>query len=261
MTTITKEMVNQFQSKQLSSATRKNYGLVIKNFLSWSGGVLPDDERWPHKYQSHMIGQKKSNKTINYYMVIVGAFYRHLTGKKLAYDRFKEKRKTVELLTDKDIEELILGARTEFKPVIQFLSQTGMRVGELASLSEDCDTESIKKRQFIFIGKGGVQRQVWITEGLRDTLLGLAKDKFIFGRPWKIWQIQQELKMAAENAGLGKRVHPHMLRHTMATRFLRNGANILQVQRMLGHKNLATTQIYTHVSDEWVEQAWATQRD
>jgi integrase/recombinase XerD len=153
---------------------------------------------------------------------------------------------------------------------VALLVATGMRIGELATLrASDIDGGEGRLR---ILGKGSRERTVFVTDpGLRDELrsylntrrataqpiqesLLLQDDR---GRPLSAARIRQALLALAHIAGLTRRITPHMLRHTAATLLLESGTDIRFVQRLLGHRSILTTQIYTHVSDRALQAAIA----
>ncbi len=152
---------------------------------------------------------------------------------------------------------------------IALLLATGMRVGELAALRLE-DVDAVGGRMRIF-GKGSRERTVFVTDvRLRDELRryvafrhdgparaasGLLVDDR--GRALSAARIRHAIAGLGRAAGLTSRVTPHMLRHTAATMLLESGTDIRFVQRLLGHRSILTTQIYTHVSDRALRAALA----
>lgn len=144
---------------------------------------------------------------------------------------------------------------------IRLMVATGMRVGELCKLRvEDVAPDGASLR---IHGKGSRERVAYIADaGLRRELLQLIRSRraggdavtalFVNrnGAPMKPQSIRAKLRRYAGEAGLVRRVTPHMLRHTAATLLIETGVDIRFVQRLLGHSSIATTEIYTHVSDE-----------
>jgi site-specific recombinase XerD len=138
---------------------------------------------------------------------------------------------------------------------------TGVRVGELCKIRiEDVSAEASSIR---VLGKGSRDRVAYVSDaGLRQELLHLIRARrragygsgplFVnrCGSPLKPQSIRSKLRRHARQAGLTRRVTPHMLRHTAATLLIESGVDIRFVQRLLGHSSIATTEIYTHVSDE-----------
>jgi site-specific recombinase XerD len=149
----------------------------------------------------------------------------------------------------------------------------GLRISELAMLKTN--QVNLKSNEFEVLGKGGRRRTVFLTETTSlviEEYLKLREDRnpFLFVRNSKRrkpgnrfytynpdtepvthlsrQQITNIIRKDAKKAGIGKRVTPHSLRHSFATDLLTNGADIRAVQELLGHKNLATTQIYTHLT-------------
>ena len=171
-----------------------------------------------------------------------------------------------------------LEKRARGHAILELLFSTGLRVSELCSLANDID---LKKDEFAIRGKGGKIRVVFLSDEAKDaikTYLSLRKDMsdalFVkvseeISRNEKLnvknnllqknkksdegltrRTIERIVKRYATLAGITKKVTPHVIRHCFATDLLSNGADIRSVQTMLGHANIMTTQIYTHVTDK-----------
>jgi integrase/recombinase XerD len=150
---------------------------------------------------------------------------------------------------------------TPFETIVRLLVVTGMRVGELCRLRlDDVAPDGSVLR---IHGKGARDRVAYVTDsGLRQELRRIVEQRrrsaasagalFLnrHGAPLRPQSVRAKLKRLAKDAGLGRRVTPHMLRHTAATLLIETGVDIRFVQRLLGHSSIATTEIYTHVSDE-----------
>jgi site-specific recombinase XerD len=132
----------------------------------------------------------------------------------------------------------------------------GLRLQEAIQL-RPTDIDSAGMRIRIRAGKGGKERFVMLSSALLDAL----RDYFREYRPeeWLFYghtkaepihprSVQRLIKQAASAAGIRSRVTPHMLRHSFATHLLDRGTNLRYIQELLGHRNIGTTMIYTHVS-------------
>lgn len=149
---------------------------------------------------------------------------------------------------------------------ILLLFTTGMRIGELASLRlEDIDVE---RRTIRVRGKGSRERQVFLShDDVLTELQQYLKKYFPHGKSsgenllrnsrggaaTTAW-LRLRLRGLAEEAGIPRRITPHMLRHSAATSLIEAGVDIRFVQRLLGHQSISTTEIYTHVTDERLKQ-------
>ena len=151
--------------------------------------------------------------------------------------------------------------------IIEMLFSTGLRISELVSLNRE--NVNLKSREFTVIGKGKKIRLVFITERaatLLEKYLDLRTDNFFplfLNSKWRGNPLEKNgecrrlsrtsieimIRDRGRKAGITRPVTPHVLRHTFATTLLRNGADIRSVQEMLGHSNISTTQIYTHVAN------------
>lgn len=155
------------------------------------------------------------------------------------------------------------------KALVEVLYATGMRVSELTNLTlEQLDLEN---SIILVIGKGSKERYVpigdfartaletYLEEGRKDLMTKERKDhSYVFvnhlGDPLTTNGVRYILEKLIQESGLTLKIHPHMLRHTFATHLLNNGADMRTVQELLGHVSLSSTQIYTHVTKEDLQQ-------
>ncbi|GAB4115944.1 MAG: site-specific tyrosine recombinase XerD [Candidatus Caldatribacteriota bacterium] len=153
--------------------------------------------------------------------------------------------------------------------ILELLYATGMRVSELINLTiEDINLEN---QMLKCLGKGGKERIVPFgskasqaltdyLKGIRERLIKDTQEKVLFlnsrGNKLTRQGIFYLLKRYLQKAGINKKVTPHTLRHSLATHLLENGADLRSVQEMLGHADISTTQIYTHVSRKWVQEEY-----
>ena len=184
----------------------------------------------------------------------------------------KNKDHSLKFLNGEQIERLlnqpILSTKVGIRDraILELLFSTGLRVSELTRLNRD--QINLNTREFGVIGKGGKARVVYISKRAAiyiDKYLKSRSDKdrplFIrYGGKKEIINEEEKMRLSPRSvermvkhyvrlAKLPVDATPHTLRHSMATDLLRSGADIRSVQEMLGHKNIATTQIYTHVTD------------
>lgn len=146
---------------------------------------------------------------------------------------------------------------------IELLFATGMRVGELVSLT--VASIDLASRVILVTGKGDRQRRVFIPYPTLSTLTSVylrqrrprpGVDALLLtvnGHAATSTTVRALVRRIADIAGLARRVTPHMLRHSAATHLLNAGVDIRHVQRLLGHSSIATTERYTHVSDEHLQ--------
>lgn len=249
------EKQQEFLKQFISPYTAKNYATVLNLFQEYNKSeVIPNGNLWVKDFINHLLNQGKSNKTINYHLTILSTYRKWLTGNKLEFNRLKEKPTNTDFLTKEEVDILTQKAEMPFLAVLRFMIDTGCRVGELEWLSKQNFTSV--DNEIILIGKGLKQRVVVISDDTRETLCETFRDGLIFGRTWSVRSIQYNLKKLVEKSGIKKRVHPHMIRHTMATHMLWSGTNIQDIQKMLGHNFLSTTERYTHITQERVKQVW-----
>jgi site-specific recombinase XerD len=189
----------------------------------------------------------------------------------------KISRKQVTFLHFEEIQQLISVIDLEKeeglrdRAIIELLFSSGLRVSELVNL--DKGHVNTKRREFMVRGKGQKDRPIFMSEGTAQWVelyiekrtdsspalfvrYGGTKDQDTTGNFLRLTprSIQRIIAHYARLAGITKKVTPHTLRHSFATDLLMNGADIRSVQTMLGHSDISTTQIYTHVTDPHLKE-------
>ena len=185
------------------------------------------------------------------------------------------RRKLPEFLTFEQMETLLVWfdlddpAQIRDRCMIEVMYACGLRVSECASLL--LDKINLNERYLIGLGKESKERMIpfyprceqlirlYLEESRPLFMAGQEEHGFLFvnrrGKPISARSIQMLCEKSGEVAGLAVHVHPHMIRHSFATHLLDNGADLRIVQELLGHENLSTTQIYTHVTQDRLQKA------
>jgi site-specific recombinase XerD len=223
-------------------------------------------------------GETLSKATQNYHLIALRSFLKYLAKrdiKAMTSDKIelaKTVRPKVSFLEPEELERLFAIVKTNNpvglrdRAILELLFSGGLRVSELVNL--DRDHLNTQRREFMVRGKGQKDRPIFISDQAADWLeqyLVTRKDNF---KPLFIHysgtqdslddgmytrltarSVQRMVKRYAGLAGITKHVTPHTLRHSFATDLITNGADIRSVQGLLGHANISTTQIYTHITD------------
>ncbi|MEK0083608.1 site-specific tyrosine recombinase XerD [Benzoatithermus flavus] len=249
-------------------------------FLTRRGGALPeatgDDIR---AYLADLAARGMRSSTTARRLAAIRQYYRflYLEGRRrddptTHIDTPKQSRRLPKLLEEEEIEALIAAARAKEGPealrlvaLLELLYATGLRVSELvglplSALAPDRTVLTVR-------GKGNKERMVPVGSAAREALaawLGVrpyyvtepGRQRWLFpsrGRSGHLTRqrVAQLLKTLAPEAGIDPaRLSPHVLRHAFASHLVAHGADLRAVQAMLGHADIATTQIYTHVQTE-----------
>lgn len=271
-----------------SQRTIDNYRLYLERFIDFAGDIAVVDittelvrqyRLWLNRYKNDN-GDSLLLITQNYHLVALRGFLTYLSRRdiaSLAADKIvlpKTTRRQVTFLHYDEVMRLIAqipldseqGLRD--RAIVELLFSSGLRVSELVALNRD--HINLKRREFMVRGKGQKDRPVFISEAAaeqvaaylsarQDTLPALflsyskhQRQPSLSGdfRRLSARSIQRLVAHYARLAGITKHVSPHTIRHSFATDLLMNGADLRSVQSMLGHSSIATTQIYTHVTDQ-----------
>lgn len=213
--------------------------------------------------------------TQNYYMIALRSFLKYCRKRNIetvtpdAIELAKTGQRHLDLISVDELTRLLKapditkekGLRD--KAFLELFFSTGLRLSELCSLNRDLD---LSKDEFSIRGKGEKVRVVFISDDAKTAIRAYLKsrkdmDEAMFtdlspngstrsSRRLSPRSIERSVREYAIKAGISKKVTPHVLRHSFATDLLSNGADIRSVQMMLGHANIATTQVYTHITDK-----------
>src|SRR3989344_5454032 len=246
------KLIEEVKLRRYSDQTGKSYASIVKNFLA-SG-------KTPRGFLLSYITKSKSTMRSAYFALKF--FHENVLN-----TEFEEKlplaRKSLKLplvLSKEEISKMIDSTNNlKHRLVIIFLYYAGLRLDEARNLNwQDIDFN----REIIHLktAKGDKERVVFLHKKLIDAL-GMYGTKeegpiFVSQREGKYNKrtIQQIIKSASKRSGIKKKVTPHTLRHSFATHLLESGADIRYIQQLLGHKDLKTTQIYTHVANKDIKK-------
>lgn len=251
---------------------------------------LDADTVWKYRlYLSHTQANRKFDDTLkkstqNYYLIALRGFLTYLIDKdietlppdKIKLAKQNDKERSVKFLSLKELERLLLTPDTSIlqglrdRAIMETLFSTGLRISELTSLNREQFNpniiRSVDELELSIKGKGARVRTVYFSKRCLGWILAYLEartdiDPPLFANHSRvIWadsdrrltprSVQSMLMKYSKLAGLPHFASPHTLRHTYATDLLNQGVDLRTVQEFLGHKNIVTTQIYTHVTNK-----------
>lgn len=276
-----------------SRKTAENYKLYLERFVEFTDNidVAKISTELVRKYRLWLNRYVNNNDDIlatitqSYHLIALRGFLRYLSNRdieSLSPDKItlpKVSRKQVTFLYRDEITRLLAEIDTSKeqglrdRAIIELLFSSGLRVSELVNLNRD--NINLKRREFMVRGKGQKDRPVFISQSAADHITNYLESRhdslpalFISYsrnvspettgdyRRLTVRSVQRMLGQYTRLAGITKHVSPHTMRHSYATDLLMNGADIRSVQSMLGHSNISTTQVYTHVTDEHLRDTY-----
>jgi site-specific recombinase XerD len=269
-----------------SQKTLANYDHYLTRLIDFGGDIKVADitpeliRKW--RLWLNRLGTNTSDElgktTLNYHLIALRSFLKFCAKREITalpadkIELAKTKRKQVTFLGTDELERLfdqppldkLSGLRD--RAILEMLFSSGLRVSELVGL--DCDHINLKRREFMVRGKGQKDRPIFISEAAAICIQAYLSKREDNTKPLFVRysgskkvdrsgnyhrltarSVQRLVARYALLAGITKHVSPHTLRHSFATDLLMNGADLRSVQAMLGHSNISTTQIYTHVTD------------
>ena len=282
--------------KGRSSKTIDNYGRYLERFITYAKiktpgemteSMIRDYRVWLNRQPGTKVGRNvetMKRRTQNYYLIALRAFLKFLRKRGIEsvsperIELAKVGERHLDLITETELNRLLSAPDTKTTQglrdcaILELLFSTGLRVSELCALSTD-DVD-LSRDEFSVRGKGDKVRVVFLSPAAKRTIqeyLKARKDMddamFVqYGKNAKnakelrltVRAVQRLVKFYAAKAGITRHVTPHVIRHSFATDLLGNGADLRSVQALLGHANIATTQIYTHVTDSHLREVHKT---
>ncbi len=276
-----------------SAKTAENYRRYLERLVEFTGDIkvekiTPEVIRkyrlWLNRYKNDQ-NDELATITQAYHLIALRGFLTYLSKRDIAslspekIELPKISRKQVTFLHYDEVARLLdtiplddeVGLRD--RALIELLFSSGLRVSELVALNRD--HVNTKRREFMVRGKGQKDRPVFIGQATADRVedylhsrldnlpplfLSYSRNNSATTsgdfRRLTARSIQRIVTKYARLAGITKHVSPHTMRHSFATDLLMNGADLRSVQSMLGHSNISTTQVYTHVTDEHLREVY-----
>ncbi len=269
-----------------SQKTIQNYHHYLTRLSDYAGDIKVSDidveliRKW--RLWLNRLGTNTSDElgktTQNYHLIALRSFLKYCARRgipAMSADKIelaRTKRPQVTFLTPEELKRLFEQPKLDTpnglrdRAILELLFSSGLRVSELVGL--DRDHINLSRREFMVRGKGQKDRPIFISESASDWIKAYLDERKDNTKPLFIRysgqkkvdlsgnyhrltarSVQRMVSRYALLAGITKHVSPHTLRHSYATDLLMNGADLRSVQAMLGHSNIATTQIYTHVTD------------
>lgn len=269
-----------------SQKTIANYDHYLTRLIDYAGDIKVSDitpelvRKW--RLWLNRLGTNTSDElqktTQNYHLIALRSFLKYCAKRDITamspekIELARVQRKQVTFLSDDEMARLLnqpdlnTEAGIRDRAILELLYSSGLRVSELVALNKD--HINLKRREFMVRGKGQKDRPIFVSDEAANWVqrymdmradaspalfvrIGGHKKADNTGNYLRLTarSVQRMVARYALMAGITKKVSPHTMRHSFATDLLMNGADLRSVQAMLGHSNIATTQIYTHVTD------------
>lgn len=283
------KLINDFlnyldNEKNYSSHTLKNYHHDLNVFFKFikNKKIVNIEYNDIRNYLSYLYEINYSKTTIARHISTLRSFFKYLYQEKIIKDNPmvlvsnpKLDKKLPKFLNYKEMEMIlnipdsktVIGLRDGL--ILEMLYSTGLRVSELANIK--IKDINFSEQKIKILGKGNKERYVLFgtvclkklndyLKNSRNELISNFTTDYLFlnkkGRPITDRSIRTIIDNIASQASLKMHISPHVIRHTFATHMLNEGADLKSVQELLGHENLSTTQIYTHVSNEHLRNVY-----
>ncbi len=272
--------------KGRSVKTVENYDRYLRRFLSFAKVKSPREitEQMVREFRimlnrSEGVSGSMKKNTQNYHLIAVRAFLKFLRKRDIEslnperIELAKTSGRDLDLITADELNRLMKAPQGDSlqslrdRAIMELLFSTGLRVSELCNLDQDID---LSRDEFSVRGKGDKVRVVFLSPSAKKAIAAYLKKRGDFGEALFVGHgtikkgkdlsrltprsVERLVKQYATKAGITRKVTPHVIRHSFATDLLENGADLRSVQALLGHANIATTQVYTHVTDKHLRE-------
>ena len=254
------------RAKERSPCTVKQYGHIARTFLAHAAKPLDEVSRRDlEAFREYLVLERHYSKN-SLYLAVRGLTCLCRSFGLSAAEGFEAPRRPERLphyLSEEETHRLFEAVRhtPRDSAIVHVLAFAGLRVSELCRIQLE-DIEFDRNILHVRSGKGDKDREVVIEDRTRGALDRYLAERTLAGVgsarlfPVEPITVERMVRRAAESAGIGRKVTPHVLRHTLATALLSRGCDIRYIQKLLGHASVATTQIYTHVDIQALRDAY-----
>ncbi len=247
------KLEKELKLRNFSKETIRGYLYSLKKFLEYSKNKGINIETLKGYILNCLKKQNPSSVAKDYFAIKF--FFEKVLNEKVNLPPIKRHKTLPDILTIKEIKQLIETSNNpKHKLIIKILYGTGLRVSEIINLKKR-DINFEEKLIKIKLAKGKKDRFVKLPSSISEELenyLKIGNSEYVFpsNRNKRITKatIQAILRNSAKKARIKKRVYPHLLRHSFATHLLENGTDLRIIQKLLGHSDIKTTQVYTRIS-------------
>jgi len=246
------KLLEELRLRKYSKLTEKSYISLVKSFIE--SGLTPRE--FLLRYA------EKSRSSIRSAYFALKFFYENVLRQKfdVGIPLAKNQGRLPVVLNKQEINNMFEATlNLKHRLVLMFLYYTGIRLNEIVNLKwSDIDFE--RDVIHLKVAKGGKERVIFLHHKLKKFIeyFNFKKEGFVFlsnfGKKYNKRTVQMIVRNAANKAEIKKRITPHTLRHSFATHLLEGGADIRHIQKLLGHANLQTTQVYTHIANKDIKK-------
>lgn len=256
------EMLNklkrELEIRNFAKKTITSYIFAVNKFLNYTKKEELNEDSLKNYIQT--IIQKQNPSTVSANLSAIEFFFEKVLNMKIKLPHPKRNKHIPEILTLEEIKKLIdVTQNIKHKIIIKLLYGCGFRVSELINLKRE-DFNFNEKIIKINLAKGRKDRFVKIPDSIKKELesyISLNNSEFFFesarGGKLTTKTIQLIIKNAKKKTDIKKNIHPHTLRHSFATHLLEQGTDLRIIQKLLGHSDIKTTQIYLQVSQQSIK--------
>lgn len=252
------KLKQDLEIRNFSRKTIKSYTSAVSRFLDYAQDKELTEQCARDHVQQQM--QKKEPSSMAHDIFAIIYFFRHILQKPINMPRPKRNKKLPLILTQDELKQMIQKTgNIKHRLILKTLYGCGLRVSEVIAIKKE-DVLFDEGIMHIRLAKGKKDRFVRLPESLKNELKSycvINQDELLFpsqrGGKLTTATIQAIVEQAAKRANITKEVYPHLLRHSFATHLLEQGTDLRIIQKLLGHSDIKTTQIYTQISQQSIK--------
>jgi integrase/recombinase XerD len=252
------ELEEHLKLKNYSPNTIKTYIIHVKKYLDYIQNKTPDTQT----AKSYILKKLEIDNpsSVHHTIFAIEYFFKNILNQNIKIPKPKRNKTIPIILTSEEISSMINSTKNiKHKLIIKLLYGCGLRVSEIINLKKS-DLNFEEELIHIKLSKGKKDRFVKLPSSIKNELISytnISESEILFpsNRSGKLTKksIGQIVQNSAKKSAIQKRVYPHLLRHSFATHLLEQGTDLRIIQKLLGHSDIKTTQIYTQISQQSIK--------